>query len=87
MCIRDRDGCVQLSVDETAMAAVEVVDRHLEVFGVPIKMFSCRIYVLVSANLPSDVGLVSLVKFQCCISKISVFISLVHFCRSGTFDG
>ena len=54
-------------------------------FGVQIKMFSLWIYVLVSANLPSDVGVVSLVQFRCCIRKIGVVISQVHFCRLVTF--
>ena len=40
-----------------------------------------------SANLPSDVGVVSLVKFRCCILKSGVFISQFTFCRSGTFGG
>ena len=34
-----------------------------------------------SANLPSDVGVVSLVQFWCCIRKIGVVISQFHFCR------
>ena len=53
-------------------------------FGVPIKIFSCRINVLVSANLPSDVGVVSWVKFVCCILNSGVCISQFTFCRSGT---